>query len=285
MIPVANHTAAPPPETEVTEEQEQNTIARALALHYGKEGPLPSLQLSQPSQAPIGTLHPVRLRSLPLREGLHTGTGTIGQYQSGSWDMSADQRHHRSQAHSNSVTKAAPGYRSVGPPRVSAPVTLRDVSGMSREGISREALAKSRAVAGCIGSYGSRAAPVRTVSHRRDRHEVQVPVDEHQQDEDNWLRGESSMPDIDSRSESSEADHGSAVVHGSYNPMSWSGSANWWGSMRSPSMTRMPGAAMPVRLRPAVTVCAAPPPRRSEPEDPENEGEAATRKVLSQLSL
>ena len=286
LVSVANQgrqSSVVPVETEVTDEQEQNTIARALALHFGKE----TQQLPQPSPAPTTNVLPVRMRSVPAREVvLQMGTTTMSQNHAGPWatDLSSDQRHLRSQPHSSGAPVSAPGYR--GPSRAGPPVVLRDVSGVS--GLSRDALAKSRAIAGGLGgSFGGRPAHVhvRPVQVRRDRHEV-LSFEAHQRDEDEWLRGESSKPsrDTDGRSDPSE---GSSVVHGSYNPMLWSGSGSLWSSMHPPTMSRAPGgAAMPVRLRPAVMVCATPPPRRREPaDDAENEGEAATRKVLSQLSL
>jgi hypothetical protein len=273
-----------PVEIEFTEEQEQSTIARALASAFYKEGSVPSMQtLPQPSQVPIGPSIPTRIRIVPPRDQGQGSSGSVAMYHHGSWlsDMAVDQRLHRNQPHPSMGTRTVPSYRPVGPPsRPGSTVTLRDVSSISREALNRIA-------ASSLGSGFGRVATVHVQSlgpPRRDRHEVQLPLDEHQQDEDDWLRGgdgSKSASETDSRSNTSDVDHGSSVVHGSYNPMSWSGSGSsqLWGQypMR---------AAMPVRIRPAVTVCAAPPPRRPvEPEDPETEGEAAARKVMSQLSL
>ncbi|CAM6047110.1 unnamed protein product [Sphagnum compactum] len=180
-----------PAETEVTEEQEQNTIARTLATAF-YEASVPSVQpVPQPSQAPIGSPVPTRIRVVPRRDQGQGSGGVppIGQYHHGSWlpDMTIDQRLHHNQLHPSMVTRTAPSYRRVGPPCPGSTVTLRDVPDMSREALSRV--------------YPTRAA-------------------------------------------------------------------------------------MPVRIRPAVTVCAAPPPRCPvEQGDPESEGEAAAHKVMSQLSL
>jgi hypothetical protein len=285
-VPVANQgrPTTQPVEMEFTEEQEQSTIARALASAFYKEGSVPSMQaLPQPSQVPIGPSIPTRIRVVPPRDHGQGSSGSVPMYHHGSWlpDMAVDQRVHRNQPHPSMGTRTVASYRPVGPPsRPGSTVTLRDVSSMSRE-------APNRVAASSLGSGFGRVATVHVRSlgsPRRDRHEVQLPLDEHQQDEDDWLRGgdsSKSASETDSRSNTSDVDHGSSVVHGSYNPMSWSGSGSsqLWGQypMR---------AAMPVRIRPAVTVCAAPPPRRPvEPEDPETEGEAAARKVMSQLSL
>jgi len=190
-----------------------------------------------------------------------------------------------------------PMYRSVGPSRAGSSVLIRDVSGhrdptgLRDANAIRDAAIAKRAVERAMGAnFGGRPAPVnlRPVPMRRERHEVAVPYADHQRDEDEWLRGDSSKSSrdgADGRNDSLDnKEHGSSVVHGSYNPMSWSGSATWWSSVQAPTMQR--GAAMPVVLRPAVMVCAAPPRRpASSPDDAETDGEAATRQVLSQLSL
>lgn len=292
-----------PTETQVSDEQEQMTIARALAQHYGKE----TQQLPQGGQNPSGSVIPIRLRSMSSREGLQTGSTLLGQSHSGSWvpDMPIEQqqRHMRSQSHSNVGSLPPPAYRSVGPSRPGSSVIIRDVSGhrdptgLRDANAIRDAAIAKRAVERAMGAgnFGGRhAAPVnlRPVPIRRDtRHEVAVPYDDHQRDEDEWLRGESSKSSRDAdekEQQQQQQQHGSAVVHGSYNPMSWSGSGsshNWWSNLHPPTTMQPRGAAMPVVLRPAVMVCAAPPRRPAEPDDAETEGEAATRQVLSQLSL
>ncbi|CAK9878941.1 unnamed protein product [Sphagnum jensenii] len=176
-----------PAETEVTEEQEQNTIARTLATAF-YEASVPSVHsMPQPSQAPIGSSIPTRIRNVPRRDQGQGSGGVppIGQYHHGSWlpDITIDQHLHHNQLHPSMVIRTAPSYRRVGPPCPGLTVALQDVP---------EAL--------------SRGYPTR--------------------------------------------------------------------------------AAMPVRVRPAVTVCAAPPPRCPvEQGDPESEGEAAAHKVMSQLRL
>lgn len=299
VISVANQgRVSLPTETEMSDEQEQNTIARALALHYGKE----MQQLPQSGQNSSSGGIPIRLRSMSSREGLQLGSTLSSQGHPGSWvpDMSNEQqRHMRSQSHSNVGALPPSAYRSVGPSRPGhSSVLIRDVTGhrdpasLRDANAIRDAAIARRAVERAMGASFGRPAPVnlRPVPMRsRERHEVAVPYADHQRDEDEWLRGDSSKSskDADGRNvaDSLDKEHGSSVVHGSYNPMSWSGS--WWNNMHPPTMhaPSMPrGAAMPVVLRPAVMVCAAPP-RRPEPDDAETDGEAATRQVLSQLSL
>lgn len=295
-ISVANQgrTVSLPTETEMSDEQEQNTIARALALHYGKE----MQQLPQSAQNPSSGVIPIRLRSMSSREGLQPGSTLLSQTHAVTWvpDMSNDQqRHMRSQSHSNVGALPPPTYRSLGPSRAGSSVLIRDVTGhtgLRDANAIRDAAIAKRAVERAMGgNFGGRPAPVnlRPVPMRREqRHEVAVPYADHQRDEDEWLRGDSSKSsrDADGRNDSLEKEqHGSSVVHGSYNPMSWSGSApHWWSTMHPPTTSMPRGAAMPVVLRPAVLVCATPP-RRPEPDDAETDGEAATRQVLSQLSL
>jgi hypothetical protein len=70
-LPVANQgrPTTVPAETEVTEEQEQNTIARTLATAFYKDASVPSVQsMPQPSQAPIGSSIPTRIRVVPRRD-------------------------------------------------------------------------------------------------------------------------------------------------------------------------------------------------------------------------
>jgi hypothetical protein len=82
-----------PAETEATEEQEQNTIARTLATAFYKEASVSSVQsMPQPSQAPIGSSTPTRIRVVPRRDQGQGSGGVppIRQYHHGSWlpDMS-----------------------------------------------------------------------------------------------------------------------------------------------------------------------------------------------------
>ncbi len=86
----------------------------------------------------------------------------------------------------------------------------------------------------------------------RVRHVVQLPLDEHQRDEDAWLQGgdsSKSASKTDNRSDTSGVDHRSSVMHVSYSPMSWShsGSMQLWGEYP----TR---AVMPVQIWPALRV-------------------------------
>jgi len=80
-------------ETEVTEEQEQNLIAQALAAAFYKEGSIPSMQpLPQPSYLPIGVSIPPRIRVMSPRDQRQGTAWTIGQYHTRSWlpDMAFD---------------------------------------------------------------------------------------------------------------------------------------------------------------------------------------------------
>lgn len=211
-----------------------------------------------------------------------------------------------------------PQYRSVGPSMRAAQhssVTIRDVTGQHQHRVTvgdptggglsardananamRDAVMARRAVERAFGTQQRQPQPVnlRPVPIRR---EVAVPYSDHQRDEDEWLRGGDTSSKSTQEKEDQQQQHGSSVVHGSYNPMSWSagsGGTPWWS--HAPSMPHPRGAAMPVVLRPAVMVCAAPPrrsvalpERRASPLEPdhdaETDGEAATRQVLSQLSL
>ncbi|CAK9202276.1 unnamed protein product [Sphagnum troendelagicum] len=261
---------------ELSEEQEQNNIARALAIMNGREAGTTHAAIMQQhlcsltQPAAIGSLLlPMRIRSQPPQ--------------------------HLSVQKTSS--NSSPGYRSpVGTPRTNSsfPVTLCDVSSLSRE-LTREALAASRASVGSMHDC-VQAVPlhVRNLVACRDRHEMPPPpLREHQLDEDEWLRGDSSRVTLEREDRSDanhKADHGSLMVHGSYNPMSWSDSSHLWGMHLAPLSSRMPagGTAMPVRLRPAVTVCAAPPPRRPEPREQEDIRQveaAAAHKLLNQLNL
>jgi len=291
-------TVSLPTESEMSDEQEQNTIARALALHYGKEMQQLPVQQNVPSSGVI----PIRLRSMSSRvEGLQQPMSPSA------WDMCNDQQ--QSQRHS--MRALPPQYRSVGPSmRAHSSVTIRDVTGQHRAvdptgGLSvrdananamRDAAMARRAVERAFGTQRPQPVNLRPVPIRR---EVAVPYSDHQRDEDEWLRGgDSSSKSTREQEKEDQQQHGSSVVHGSYNPMSWSagsGGTPWWS--HAPSMPHPRGAAMPVVLRPAVMVCAAPPrrsvalpERRASPLEPsdhdaETDGEASTLHVLSQLSL
>jgi hypothetical protein len=274
----------------VSEEQEQNTIAGALAIANSKE--------------------------------LSTSAVTTKQQQLPSHSSDPASRNfcnhppaHHSVAHRQQVVSTP--ARSI---RSSA-VALRDVSCLlSRE----EALAASRSVTACccmsnLERSSAAVPPVQKVQNltaqRDNRHEVPAPLSEHQLDEDEWLRGLESSKTItretnNNRSqeevskEQAAAAHGSAILHSFYNPLSWSeNSSCLWGTAHHAvpvsKMRLMPQtAAMPVRLRPAVTVCAAPPPSPPRPqklqdeEEDKQEGEEAAAmavthhaKLLNQLNL
>lgn len=138
-------------ETEVTEEQEQNMKARALAAAFYKEGSIPSMQpLPQPSYVPIGVSIPPRIRVMSPRDKRQGTAGTIGQYHTRSWlpDMAFDQCLQNNQSHPSVGTRSVPSFWPGGaPPCTTFAVTLWDISSMSRE-----ALAVSRLVASSLGS-------------------------------------------------------------------------------------------------------------------------------------
>jgi hypothetical protein len=138
-------------ETEVTEEQEQNLIAQALAAAFYKEGSIPSMQpLPQPSYLPIGVSIPPRIRVMSPRDQRQGTAGTIGQYHTRSWlpDMAFDQCLQQNQSHPSVGTRSVPSFRPGGvPPCTTSMVTLWDISSMSRE-----ALAVSRVVPSSLGS-------------------------------------------------------------------------------------------------------------------------------------
>ncbi|KAL2634747.1 hypothetical protein R1flu_006226 [Riccia fluitans] len=294
------------PESEVTEEQEQNTIARALASVYGKEErPVAQIGLlSQASSSQVPTPSS-RVRVVNVRDRGQAGAGpAVSQYHSGPWmpvdmpqpDSLQVQRYMPNHQHASVLLRSGPPYRTMVAPRThsstSSPVRDSPVS------LSREALAASRAASSIDNVRGRVNVNQVTIPRRRDPHEVSLPLDEHQKDEEEWLRGETAKPKTEADTgESSDKDRSAAssIGHSTYNSMMWSSSSQQWWNMQASHHgmaggRRFPtghGIAPPVRVRPVVTVSAAPP-RRPEPEDSENdstEGEAATRQVLSQLSL
>ncbi|CAM6090675.1 unnamed protein product [Calypogeia fissa] len=289
-------TASPVPESEVTEEQEQNTIARALAKYYGKEEktvlPSSGQHLQPPTQIPASS---ARVRVTVRERGGQGGSApSVGQYHSGSWmpegpqDSLQGQRFMHSQPPSHpNVLKSGPPYRAMMAQRTNASTSspVRDTAGLSRE-----ALAASRAASSIVNVRGRVNIGPIPMPKRRDPHEVSIPLEEHQRDEDEWLRGETSKPKTETESiDNSEKDRSASMAQSSYNPMMWSRHAPQWWNLQSTTMmgSRMvppPGAGMapPVRVRQMVTVSAAPP-RRPDPEDSENdskEGEAATRQFI-----
>lgn len=274
----------------VSEEQEQNTIAGALAIANSKELSTSTVTTMQQQQLPSHSSDPAS-RNFCNHPAAHHSVI------------------HRQQ---EVVSTLARSIRS-------SAVALRDVSCLlSRE----EALAASRSVTACccmsnLERSSAAVPPVQTVrnltTQRDNRHEVPAPLSEHQLDEDEWLRGLESSKTItretNNRSqeevskEEAAAAHGSAILHSFYNPLSWSeNSSCLWGTSHHAvpvsKMRVMPQtAAMPVRLRPAVTVCAAPPPSPPHPQklqdekEDKQEGEAAAAavthhaKLLNQLNL
>ncbi len=241
VLPVVHQTMMLPLEAdqELSEEQEQNNIARALAVMNGREAGTTHAAIMQQhlcsltQPATTGSLLlPMRIRSVPLRVQVagQNGVGTIGQFYSASrlTDSSSNQcvLHNQQPPQHLSIQKTSstfsPGYQSpVGIPRTnySSPVTLCDVSSLSRE-LAREALAASRASAGSMHDCGQ-AVPlhVRNLVACRDRHEMPPPpLREHQLDEDEWLRGDSSRATLEREDKSDvnhKADHGSLMVHAS----------------------------------------------------------------------
>ncbi|KAH9533622.1 hypothetical protein CY35_18G062000 [Sphagnum magellanicum] len=224
-----NWTITPPLEADLSEEHEQNTIAWALANAHGKEGSVATMQ-QLPSQPAIGSIPPTRIRSVPTRETGKNCVATVRQFYSRSRlaDLSSGQLILCNRPHASVVNRTAPGYQLVGSmPGANSSVNLQDVSSLSKE-MFKEALfarrtAAAAAAAGSMANLGQAPVHVWNLIVHKDRHEVAPPLGEHQHDQDEWLQEESSKAttEMDNRSDISEADHGSSVFPGSYNPVSW----------------------------------------------------------------
>ncbi|KAJ7547464.1 hypothetical protein O6H91_08G087100 [Diphasiastrum complanatum] len=275
------------PESEVSEEQEQNTIARALARAHGKEEKL-ALGPSKQQLQHVGRLQvqrtitgsPSRMRSISgVREpSAPMGAGGVKQYHPGKWlptelsmepVQSQSQSYLYNQPHSSMIVAGGLPYRSVTayPGQVSTPSSVRYLSGLSRE-----ALAANRAAAG-QASNASRVIPTQLrsvpMTNRKDKHEVSIPMKEHQQDEDEWLHGGSvkfSAAEGDIQ-ETSRA-HLASSSNTPFNTTMWSHTSDpWWNYRSSQPSSFMSGhllptgasLAPPVRVRSVTAVCAAPP--------------------------
>ncbi|KAJ7565712.1 hypothetical protein O6H91_02G072100 [Diphasiastrum complanatum] len=307
-------------ESEVSEEQEQNTIARALAKAHGKEEKL-ALGPSKQQLQHVGKSHAQRtITSSPSRMRLISsgrespgpaGLGGVKQYHPGHWlpgELSVEpvqsQAHGYlyNQPHSSIIVAGGPPYRSVAayPGQVSMPGSVR----YHLSGLSREAVAANRAAA-ATSSNANRVIPTQLrsvpMTTRKDRHEVSIPTKEHQQDEDEWLHG-GSVKSSAAEGDIQESSHArlSSSSSTSYNTM-WSHPLDhWWNYRPSPSSSfvsgqRIPtGASLapPVRVRSVTAVCAAPP-RASSRQVEQEQGVGSnptgdkdtTCEVLSQLRI
>ncbi|KAH9288530.1 hypothetical protein KI387_032647, partial [Taxus chinensis] len=287
------------------EEQEQITIARALANHRHRELAL-SQQLKQQHSA-------ARRRILAQRDSsshsFEQPPFVGGGSQWVSSDMSSDgcsrfslnhSQHHQQNlylpAPPSSGSKILPFIRSIFPQK-NRSGSLHDSPSESSE--SREVIAANRAaaVAACVSS--SRNEPlaltltretiaanragsnIRTV-HRSTSQQVTIPLEEHERDEDEWLRGDfsrDSKAPISSISKIAEW----ASAFGSTNSLPWADSAQSWNfnsqqqqQLMQPTIphsissyggsqcrvTPPSMAAPPVRIRTSIPVCSAPPQRR-----------------------
>ncbi|KAJ7294716.1 hypothetical protein O6H91_Y238100 [Diphasiastrum complanatum] len=172
-------------------------------------------------------------------------------------------------------------------------------------GLSREAIAASRAAA-ASASNATRVIPTQLrsvpLTSLRNKHEVPIPSDEHQRDEEEWLRGSVSKLIQETESQESMDVHQSSASVASFNPMLWSRSFDkWWNQGNSHhsilgghSMSTGASFAPPVRVRSVRAVCAAPPVttptplHQSELEHSRRDivlEEGATIQVFNQLRL
>lgn len=281
------------------DEQEQITIARALSSHNRHRELTYSKQLKQQ--------HPgARRRILAQREsGSHsfeqqTFGGGGSQWVSPEMSLDGSSRfssnhnqHHQQNLHltpsPSSGSKILPFIRSIFPQR-NRSGSLHDSS--SPSSISREAIAANRAANSrneplALALTRESVAPNRTGSnirtvHRPTSQQASLTLEEHERDEDEWLRGDftreskASMLGISNLTEWASA-------FASTNSLPWANSAQTWdfnrqqqqqhqqqnmpqpvssfgglGCRATPSM-----AAPPVRIRTAIPVCAEPPHRRS----------------------
>ncbi|XP_057839532.2 double-stranded RNA-binding protein 5 isoform X1 [Cryptomeria japonica] len=310
------------------EEQEQITIARALSSHRHKELTFSRQSKQQHSGA--------RRRMLAQRE---SGSHSFEQQSFGGggsqWvspDMSLDgcsrfssnqNQHHQQNLHltasPSSGSKILPFIRSIFPQR-NRSGSLHDSS--SASSMSREAIAANRAAAAAASGSNSRNEPlvlaltresvaanrtssnIRTV-HRPTSQQASLPLEEHERDEDEWLRG-----DFPRESKaailgiSNLAEWASAFA--STNSLPWANSAQSWNFNRQQQQqqhqqlmqqsisqpvssfgglgcraTPSSMAAPPVRIRTAIPVCADPPQRRSCSEFVGNDANLVPPTMLS----
>lgn len=300
-----------PAEGECNDEQEQITIARALAHHRSKEIAL-TQQLRQQHSASRRRMLTQRESSSHSVEHQHYEPWAGGASQWVSSDLPAEgcssfsssHNHHRQQqqlhrpALPSSGSRILPLIRSIFPQRNrSGP--LHDSP--SSSSLSREAIAANRSPAGdCVGSSLHESLPLalsreaivanraganaRTV-HRRTSQQVPTPFEEHERDEEEWLKGDlprdNSIPTFSNVSEW-------AATFGSTNLSPWSNSMQSWGLHRQqqqqqqrqqqwmPQTIPQPGSSFlapgycgspssmagPVTIRTSIPVCSAPPLRR-----------------------
>uniref|UniRef100_A0A0D6R5C0 DRBM domain-containing protein n=1 Tax=Araucaria cunninghamii TaxID=56994 RepID=A0A0D6R5C0_ARACU len=314
-------------EGDCNEGQEHITIARALASHRHKEVALSQQMKQQQSITRRRMLaqrensgHSIRETSSHSNEHQHFVGG-------GSQWVSSDllsegcsrfspshNQHHQHKLHlpapPSSGSKILPFIRSILPQR-SRSGSLHDSP--SASSMSREAIAANRAAAATasVGNSLNESLPLalareaigakrsgvnirtvhRPISQQVTSQEVSISLEEHDRDEEEWLRGdlprESNAPTLGI---SNLADWASAF--GSTNSLPWPNSAQSWNMQRHQQQQQqqhhlMPqtipqpvssfGAsrcrvspssmvAAPVRIRTSIPVCAAPPQRRPHSE-------------------
>eukprot|EP00245_Coleochaete_scutata_P008015 TRINITY_DN2390_c0_g1_i1.p1 TRINITY_DN2390_c0_g1~~TRINITY_DN2390_c0_g1_i1.p1 ORF type:complete len:403 (-),score=61.22 TRINITY_DN2390_c0_g1_i1:415-1623(-) len=238
---------------EMTDEQEQNSIVKALALANSRGE---SILLTEPG----------RPRGLPLKVGRELRPGSRVA-------------HHQ---HSSGVPLASNlgGSNSYYPHSKLQHTNLNVKSGSLYQPSKRQ---PSHSGASLIVMPSGQT---RNASHRQD-----VPsMEEHTKDEEEWLgRVDCHVHKEPSRLGAYRKDQ---VVRQAYNPSLWSSGSSpsqWWGianemTAEVPS-SHLPALAPPVRLRTMQPVHASPPLRIEGVADDEVEDSEATRQVLSQLSL
>lgn len=298
-----------PAEGECNDEQEQITIARALAQHRSKEIAL-AQQLKQQHSASRRKMLTQRESSSHSVEHQHYEPWAGGTSQWVSSDLPAEgcsnfssshnhrcqQQLHRS-ALPSSGSRILPLIRSIFPQR-NRSGSLHDSP--SSSSLSREA---NRSPAGdCVGNSLHESLPLalsreaivaniaganaRTV-HRRASQQVPTPFEEHERDEEEWLKGDlprdNSIPTLGVSNVPEWA-----ATFASANLSPWSNSMQSWGLHRQqqqqqqrqqqwmPQTISQPGSSFlgpgycgspssmagPVTIRTSIPVCSAPPRRR-----------------------
>lgn len=290
-----------PVESEVSEEQEQNTIARALAYVHSKEekptstGPdCQPIQQLGPWQHPLTTkIASPRVKVVAIHEG-GAQSGGARHYRSRAWspgDLVTDQglvhKPAINQQHSKMLVRAAPNCQSI----VARP-QYPSVSG-SGASMAREAVGANRLMT------RSSLIQARSLEGRGSKEIVEGSflIDEHCQDDEEWLHSDRRKVNaIGTSSEMKPSNAGRPSTCGSYNPMMWARDSQWWNwqssQLQSAQRGHMPYAgpslAPPVCVRSMVAVHASPPASRVSPDEAgsiSTEGEQTTRQVLCQLKL
>eukprot|EP00246_Nothoceros_aenigmaticus_P017886 TRINITY_DN9050_c0_g1_i1.p1 TRINITY_DN9050_c0_g1~~TRINITY_DN9050_c0_g1_i1.p1 ORF type:complete len:456 (+),score=57.80 TRINITY_DN9050_c0_g1_i1:194-1561(+) len=288
-------------ESEVSEEQEQNTIARALAYVHSKEDKPTSIGADCPPLQQLGPwqhqlppkIASPRVKVVSIHDSVQSGN--VRHYRTTRWspgDLVTDpglaHKAAVNQQHSKMMARTGPSCQAI----VARP-QYTSVSG-SAVSLTREAVGANR----LLGRGSSMAG--RSLETRGSKDIVEAPflIEEHCQDDEEWLQSDRrKMNAIGNSSEIKASNAGRQSTCGAYNPLLWSREAsqvwNWQShSLSSGQRGHIPYAgpslAPPVCLRPMVAVHASPPASRVISEEAGNistEGEQTTRQVLCQLKL